>query len=307
MNNHFEIAPFNPPNRSLQNVPDMSTSSTVSTGQGELTTDDGCTLFTRWWAPSTSPKAIVLLVHGYAEHSGRYDHVARAFVEQGAAVYAYDQRGYGRSEGRRAYVDYFEQYLADCDQFRTYVRSRSPEVPVFLFGHSMGGLVALLYVLNKEPEFQGLLLSAPALEVNPDLAPVLRSLSQWLGRHFPTLPTVRSPQGSISRDPAVVEQAKNDPLNYQGRTLARTGAELLRASADARSRLDEVDLPFIVIHGTADPLTTPAWSRRLYERAASDDKTLKLYEGLYHETFNEPEKDQVLRDLGRWLGKRMPE
>lgn len=278
-----------------------------SSEHGSFTTVDGLTLFTRRWSSEMEPKAIVLLVHGYAEHSGRYDHVAQTFVEQGAAVHAYDQRGYGRSEGCRAYVEYFEQYLADFDQFRAYVRTWTPDVPVFAFGHSMGGLVTVLYSLNHNPDFSGLLLSSPALEVNPDLAPWLRRVSRWLGRYFPTLPTVRSPQDSISRDPAVVEEANTDPLNYHGRTLARTGAELLRAGKDARSRLDELNVPFIVIHGTADVLATPEWSTRLYEHAASADKTLKLYDGLYHETFHEPEKEKVLADLGAWLGERIPE
>lgn len=284
----------------------MSIPALSSTGLGSFVTHDGLTLFTQWWTPEGEARAVVLLVHGYAEHSGRYDHVAEPFVDRGAAVYAYDQRGHGRSDGQRAYVDRFEQYLADLDQFRHRVEDRTPDVPVFLFGHSMGGLVALLYVLNYDPDLRGLLLSAPAIEINPDLAPLLRPFAKLLGRLFPTLPTVRSPQDSISRDPAVVEDAQNDPLNYHGRTLARTGAELIRAGEEAQSRLEELTLPFLVIHGTADPLATPAWSERLYERAAADDKTLKLYDGLYHETFNEPEQDEVLRDLGTWLAERMP-
>jgi Lysophospholipase len=177
---------------------------------------------------------------------------------------------------------------------------------VFLFGHSMGGLVTVLYVLNRRPEVRGLLLSAPALEVNPDLAPLLRRISQVLGRFAPTLPTVRSPQGSISRDPAVIEDAMNDPLNYHGRTLARTGAELLRAGTEAQKRLHELTIPFLVFHGTADPLVSPAGSRHLHERAAAADKTLKLYDGLYHETFNEPERERVLGDVSTWLAERLP-
>ncbi|PSQ55256.1 MAG: alpha/beta hydrolase [Bacteroidetes bacterium QH_10_64_37] len=280
--------------------------SPLPTGRGSLTTHDGLSLYTQRWTPDRDAAAVVLLVHGYAEHCGRYDHVAEAFVDRGAAVHAYDQRGYGRSDGRRAYVDRFEQYLADLDLFRRHVQTKTPDVPVFLFGHSMGGLVALLYVLNRTPDLRGLFLSAPAIEVNPDLAPILRKLAQVLGRLVPTLPTVRFSGGSISRDPAVVAAARNDPLNYYGRTLARTGAELLRAGEEAQSRLHELQTPFIVLHGTADPLATPAWSRRLYERAVAEDKTLKLYDGLYHETFNEPEQEEVLRDLGTWLAERMP-
>ncbi len=272
---------------------------------GTFRTHDGLSLATRQWTPSAAPDAHVLLVHGYAEHCGRYGPVAEALVEQGAAVHAYDQRGHGRSEGRRAYVDHFEQYLADLDAFRLHV-APPKDKPVFLFGHSMGGLVTLLYVLNRHAHVDGLLLSAPAIEVNPDLAPVLRRMAQVLGRFAPTLPTVRSPQGSISRDPSVLEDAMNDPLNYHGRTLARTGAELLRAGNDAQRRLHELTIPFLVFHGTADPLVSPAGSRHLHERASASDKTLKLYDGLYHETFNEPEREHVLGDVSDWLAARLP-
>lgn len=282
---------------------DPAPSSTVETS---FETHNGLTLFARRWTPSEKPRAVVLLVHGYAEHSGRYDHVAGTFARQGAAVYAYDQRGHGRSDGRQAYVDHFEQYLADLTLFRQQIPEPHSDLPVFLFGHSMGGLIALLYVLNLRPSFQGLVLNAPALEINPDLAPLLRPIAQGVGRLFPTLPTVRSPRNAISRDPSVVEAAQNDPLNYTGRTPARTGAELLRAGSEARSRLDELNMPFLVLHGTSDPLATPAWSERLHRRAGAEDKTLKLYRGLYHETFNEPERDQVLEDLGTWLGERIP-
>lgn len=273
--------------------------------QHSFVTDDGLELFCRTWAPPSSARAVVVVVHGYAEHSGRYEHVARTFVAQGARVEAYDQRGYGRSEGRRAYVDSFDQYLADLEQVLERARTRTPDLPVFLFGHSMGGLVVLQYILEKEPDLRGLLLSAPALRINPDLAPILRRLAQIIGWLFPTLPTTRSPEGAISRDPAVVEAAKNDPLNYHGRVPARTGAEMLRVGDSVRSRLDEIEIPFLVVHGTGDTLTSPEWSRRLYARAASVDKTIKLYEGLYHEPFNEPEQDEVLRDLGTWLADRV--
>jgi alpha-beta hydrolase superfamily lysophospholipase len=248
----------------------------------------------------------VVLVHGYGEHSGRYDHVARTFTDQGAAVHAYDQRGYGQSEGRRAYVESFAHYLDDLHLFLDRVRGESPDRPLFLFGHSMGGLVVLKYVLDRRPSMDGLILSAPAIEINPDLAPLLRQAAQVLGRLVPTLPTTRSPEGAISRDPAVVEEAKNDPLNYHGRVLARTGAEMLRAGAEVRTQLSEVTNPFLVLHGTADTLANPEWSERLYERAASDDKTIKLYDGLYHETFNEPEQKEVLHDLSTWLTTRLP-
>lgn len=278
----------------------------LPSGRGTIVTDDGLHLYAQHWQPDAAPSAVVVLVHGYGEHCGRYNHVASTFAGRGAAVYGYDQRGYGRSDGTRAYVDSFNQYLDDLNQFLDYVRTRQPDRPLFLFGHSMGGLVVLKHVLERPSSHKGLMLSAPAIKINPNLAPLLRRLAQFLGRVAPTLPTTRSPEGAISRDPAVVEEAKNDPLNYHGRVLARTGAEMLKAGEEVRRHLDDLSDPFLVIHGTADSLASPEWSKRLYKRAASNDKTIELYEGLYHETFNEPEQDEVLRDLGNWLGERIP-
>jgi alpha-beta hydrolase superfamily lysophospholipase len=276
------------------------------TRRDTISTADGLQLHTQSWAPAEAPRAAVLLVHGYGEHCGRYGAVAQTFVDAGAVVHAYDHRGHGRSGGRRAYVDRFGQYLDDLETVLSWVRAATANRPVFLFGHSMGGLVVLKAVLERGRSPRGLLLSAPALEVNPDLAPLLRRCARWLGRWAPTLPTVRSPEGAISRDPAVVAEATHDPLNYHGRVLARTGAELLRAGAAVRPRLSALRTPFLVLHGTADRLASPAWSRRLYDRAAAPDKTLRLYEGLYHETFHEPERDQVLADLADWLRSRLP-
>lgn len=276
------------------------------TRRSTVVTSDGTHLHTQYWAPESRPEALVLLVHGYGEHCNRYGGVARAFVAQNVRVYAYDQRGYGRSGGRRAYIDSFETYLDDLEHVLQVVRSQGPDRPLFLFGHSMGGLVALKYVLDRAPSLHGLLLSAPALEINPDLAPLLRRAAQVLGRLWPTLPTTRSPDDAISRDPAVVADAENDPLNYHGRVLARTGAEMLRAGTDTRARLHTLHTPFLVLHGTADSLTNPQWSRTLYHRAPAPDKTLRLYEGLYHEIFHEPEKEEVLNDLADWISARLP-
>lgn len=297
------------------------------TDRSSVVVDDGLHLFTQHWLPDAVPgtpdvvRGVVTLVHGYGEHSSRYGHVARALAAHGFAVYTYDQRGHGRSDGPRAYVDRFETYLADLDRVRTHVARRLPsdvdrvgtpvetaaspqDLPHVLLGHSMGGLVVLLYALARRPSVRGLILSGAAIEVNPDLAPILRRFSQWIGRLVPTLPTVSSVEGAISRDPDVVAEAEADPLNYHGRVKARMGAELLRAGDDAKRRLDALTLPLLVLHGTGDTITDPTWSRRLHARAASDDKTIRLYDGLYHEIFNEPEREAVLDDVTAWLVER---
>lgn len=271
-----------------------------------LLTTDGAHLFTQQWT-APNPRAVVLVVHGYGEHSGRYGHVARALRSAGATVLAYDQRGYGRSDGPRAYIDTFDRYLDDLQLVIDHVQRRAPDVPLYLFGHSMGGAVVLLYALERRTRgINGLILSSPAVEVDPDIAPLLRSVARGVGQVLPWLPVVRSPEGAISRDPDVVADAEADPLNYHGRVLARTGAEMLRASQRIQSRTSDLALPFLIFHGTADVLTSPYASKRLYETAPSSDKTLYLYDDLYHETVNEPERDTVIGDICDWLAERLP-
>jgi alpha-beta hydrolase superfamily lysophospholipase len=278
---------------------------------GLMPTNGDLDLVTQRWVPRDRPtRAAVALVHGYAEHSGRYDHVATYLNARGIAVYTYDQRGFGRSPGRRAYVSSFDLLLDDLDRFlsrtRTEIRKEhGDDLPLFLLGHSMGGAVAALLVLERPVPLRGLILSSPAIEINPDLAPLLRKMARVLGWIAPILPTVRTPQGLISRDPQVVAEAEVDPYNYQGPVLARTGAEMMRAGQRIRAQMDALDIPLLIFHGTADQLTSPEASQELYRRARSSDKTLKLYEGLYHETFNEPEKEQVMSDVAEWIEARI--
>lgn len=275
------------------------------TATGPITMADGTRLFTQRWCPSTS-QAAVALVHGYAEHSGRYAHVAGYLNAHQIAVHTYDQRGFGRSDGRRALIKSFDQLLDDLQRFLDHTRRLLPQdVPLFLFGHSMGGAVCALYAIERSQAFRGLILSSPAVEVDEDIAPFLRNAAGVLGYLLPTLPTIRTPDDAISRDPDVVAAAQADPLNYNGRVLARTGAEFIRAARRIQRHMAAITLPLLVFHGTADKLTSPHASQMLYDHVRSPDKTLTLYEGLYHETFNEPEKEQVLRDVATWIQERV--
>jgi alpha-beta hydrolase superfamily lysophospholipase len=273
---------------------------------GTIATDDGLTLFTQQWTPSDRPeRARLAVVHGYAEHSRRYAHVAEALTDHGVGVYAYDQRGHGRSDGKTAYVDAFDQYLDDLQRFLRTLPDDS--CPLFLFGHSMGGVVALLYALERPHALRGLILSSPAIEIDDEVAPLLRKMAHLVGRLAPTLPTIHTPRGVISRDPEVVAEAEADPLNYHGRVRARTGSAMIRAAERAQDQIAHLETPFLVFHGTADRLTAPEASRVLYQQAPAADKTLRLYEGYYHETFNDPkpDRDRVIEDLTQWITERI--
>lgn len=269
-------------------------------------TYDGLRLFMQGWCPADeTPRSAIALVHGYAEHSGRHADLAHFLVRHGHAVHAFDQRGYGRSEGRRAYVQRFDQYLDDLDHFLERVRARTPDRPLLLLGHSMGGAVGALYCLERNPAITGLILSSPAIRIGDDVPDVLQRLSPVIGRLFPHLPTIRLDRRYLSRRDAVIREAERDPLNYHGRMPARTGAEIARAGRRIRERMEALQLPFLVFHGTADRLADVQGSCELYTHARSTDKTLGLYEGFYHETMNEPGRAQVLLSLAAWLDEHL--
>ena len=265
---------------------------------------DGLRLHENRWLPEGDPVAVVAVVHGFIEHSGRYAEVAAELNRHGYAVDAMDLRGHGKSEGPRVFVRSFDDYLADVEVFLNRLRERQPGKPLFLFGHSMGGTIAALLAATRPLDVHGLLLSAPACRVGGGVFPFLRHLAGFVSRVCPGLRVVRFGFSRVSRDPQVVAGMKNDPLVFHGRFPARTGAEILRAASRLRSRLETIEIPFLLMHGTADLVTDVAGSRELHARARSTDKTLELYEGLYHDLLHEPEKEQVTADLIEWLAAR---
>ena len=213
-----------------------------------------------------------------------------------------ERGGHGRSEGRRAYAESFDEYLDDVGIFLGRVKSEEEGKPVFLLGHSLGGTIAALFVLAKRPDIKGLILSGPLLRFSDDVPQIQLKMAGVVASVFPKMPVAKKLESRfISRDPAVVEQYDHDPLVYRGWMLAREAAEIIRAVGRVEAGMEGLDLPFIVLQGTNDHLANVAGSKELYTRAASVDKTLKLYDGLYHEVFNEQGKEAVLKDLVTWL------
>jgi len=270
-----------------------------------LLSTDGQRLYQESWLPKGAPARVLVLLHGYAEHLGRYAAIARRFVAKGTAVYLYDQRGHGRSTGRRAYVERFEPLVEDLAAFLVRVRHHRPGVPLFLMGHSMGGAVATLYhLLQAGRPADGLILSSAALAVPDDLAPVLRPFARLASRLAPRLPTVQLDPHALCSDPAVVQAFLDDPLTFTGRMPARTGAEILRATRQIGRHMEDLTVPLLILQGTADRIVAPAGSIALHERAAARDKTLKLYQNARHETFREPNGGRVLEDIQAWITRR---
>ena len=269
--------------------------------EGSFQAFDGTTIHHQAWLPDGDARAIVLLVHGLGEHSGRYGHVARALVDAGHAVHALDQRGHGKSSGKRAFVKHYDEFLRDLHQFRRIVELEHPGTPLVVLGHSMGGNIAMGYTLEHRDGIAALVLSGPALAVGDDFSPLRLKIFLAVSR---VAPGVR-PQGlsdeAISRDPAVVQAYRNDPLVFTGKISAGLGAALIGAMQSFPDRYEQLRLPILVLHGTDDQLADVSGSRELEAKAVNADLTAHYYEGLFHEVFNEPEQDRVLADLTSWL------
>ena len=280
-----------------------ASSRSMQTYTGTLPGCGGVTLFEQGWHADAPPAAVVALVHGYAEHSGRYGDHARRFVDCGYQVCAYDHRGHGRSSGRPAYVHRFEEYVDDLAGFVEELARRHPGRPLFLMGHSMGGAVAALCVLQHAPRLAGLILSSPAVCLA--LPSVLQQVALVLGWLLPTLPTTTLDRSGLSHDAAVVQQAEADPLNFTGRMPARTIAEMIRAGRYIRAHAARLTLPLLILHGTDDPIIAVRGSEELYQQAGSDNKTLSLFDGYLHETFNEPNGRIVLDTVTSWIEEQL--
>lgn len=268
--------------------------------EGRLGGARGVELYWQGLVPADEPTGVVLVCHGLGEHSGRYGHVEDALVPEGWAVYGLDHRGHGRSEGRRAHLDHYADWLADFDAFRRLVEARHPGLPVFVLGHSTGGQIALAYALDHGDGLRGLVLSAPALAsdaVPRRAVPVLRLLA----RVAPTLRPVGIDETKISKDPAVVTAYQNDPLVHHGRPTLGLSVAVYGQFAVLPERARALRLPLLLQHGELDALTDPAGSRLLERTSGSPDQTVRYYPGLWHEIYNEPEREAPLRDLREWL------
>ena len=252
--------------------------------------------------PGVDPRAVVLLSHGLAEHSGRYAHVADRLAASGYAIYAVDHRGHGRSSGRRSLVDRIDNAVEDLHSLSGLAVRAHPGRPVFLIGHSMGGAIAAAYALKYQAELAGLVLSAPALVIE-GVSPVQMQVGKLLSAIAPGAGIIRLDATAVSRDPDVVRAYETDPLNFRGRIPARTGAELIKLAAEAPLRLKDLRLPILVIQGAADRLVPPRAGGVVVDAVSSPDKTVRMYDGLYHEVFNEPERDRVLTDVVEWLDR----
>lgn len=264
----------------------------------------GVRIFWQAWLPGGSARAVVGMAHGASEHSGRYAWTGEQLAARGYALYALDHRGHGRSEGPRAVIDRVDNAVADLGTLLELAARESGEgAQPFLFGHSMGGFLALAFATRRQAEIRGLMLSAP-VAVLEAASPVQRIASQALSAIAPRLGVYTIDSRTVSRDPEMIRNYDADPLNYHGRLPARTVHEIVQEVARFPETIPTITVPLLVQVGTGDELVPPASSEMVYERASSEDKTIKRYDGLYHEILNEPERDVVVADTLDWLDAR---
>jgi acylglycerol lipase len=261
----------------------------------------GIRIYHQCWLPDGEPRAVLIIVHGLGEHSGRYGNVVDHLVPLGYALYAYDHLGHGKSEGAREFAERFEDLTETLDQYREMVRQAHPDKPLFLYGHSLGALIVPFSLLDRRDGLAGAILSGPLARVPDNVSAMTVVLGRVLSRLLPKAGVVSVDPNGVSRDPAVVEAYVKDPLVFHDKTSARLSAEMLRAMQRVTAEASKITLPVLLLQGSADFLVNPGDARFLHDAVGSADKTLKVYEGLYHEVHNEPERADVLQDVEAWL------
>ncbi|AYB30911.1 alpha/beta hydrolase [Chryseolinea soli] len=263
---------------------------------------NGQKVFYRHWKSAGSPKAVVVIVHGFNSHSGYYQWTADQLVDSGYETYALDLRGRGNSDGERFYIADMNEFVDDVDQLVSVVKAAQPDLPVFVLGHSAGGVLSCLYMLAHQDRVNGFICESFAYQVPaPDFAiAVLKGLSH-LAPHAHVL---KLKNEDFSRDAAVVEAMNNDPLIAHEVQPTRTVQQLAVADERLKKEFSTIQIPLFIIHGSEDKATRPSGSEFFYKQASSTDKTLKIYEGHYHDMLNDLDKEVVMGDILDWLNQR---
>jgi alpha-beta hydrolase superfamily lysophospholipase len=272
--------------------------------EGKFTGANGLELFYERSLPDIDAVAVVAVVHGFGEHGGRYNYLVSHLVSRGFAMYTFDQRGHGRSPGARGYLSHWSEYRDDVAAYLKLIGEQMPGQPVFLFGHSLGGLVAAEYALHYPAGLKGLVLSSPLL-AQANLPATLLMLSRVLSVIYPSFSiNTKLDVNTISRDPVEVKRYADDPLVHSTGT-ARLGTEVTATMAWVHAHAAELKLPLLLYYGTNDQLVPPAGSRRFFDALTLADKERIEYPGGHHESHNDTHRAQVFTDVERWLEKHL--
>lgn len=257
------------------------------------------------WTPDTTPRGVVILAHGLGEHARRYDHVVARLGREGLITYALDHRGHGRSAGKRVLVRDISEYTGDFATLVGIAAKEHPGLPRIVLGHSMGGGIVFAYGVEHPDDYHLMVLSGPAVAAQLAVSPLLGWVAKTIGAIAPGLPLQALDSSAVSRDPAVVDAYNSDPLVYHGKIPGGVARALLLVGETMPQRAPSLTAPLLVVHGSEDRLIPVEGSRRLADAVGSSDIELKIYPGLYHEVFNEPEQEQVLDDVVSWINARL--
>lgn len=262
-------------------------------------------IYARNWEPEGKPKASLVLCHGVNSHGGQYIRAGETFARRGYAASALDLRGRGRSEGERFYAESVDDYVSDLSLAIDAARARHPDLPLFLLGHSAGGVTAVAYALDHQNRIDGLICESFAFRVfAPNFA---LKLLEGASHFVPHAHVLKLKMEDFSRDPDWVAELLADPLTLDEVQPVATVAALARAGERFEREFGRITLPLLILHGTADKATRPDGSEQFHQAAGSADKTLKLYEGYYHDLLNDLGREQVFEDIDRWIETRLPQ
>lgn len=257
------------------------------------------------WLPDNPPKAVFLIVHGLNEHSGRYDYFSNFFVNKGFAVYSMDLIGHGKSDGTRSYIKDFNNYLDDIILYVEKIKQLQPGSPIFLIGHSMGGLIGALLLIDHPDQFAGAVLSGSVVQVPDDVSPLFISLGKFVSFVLPKLGLLKIDLSGLSRNPAVVQAYKDDPLVNSGKFTARVSAEMNKSFDRVAVEGSQIKAPVLILHGGSDRIVNPTCSHFLYALVSSEIKKLIIYDDFYHEVYNDHGHEQVLKDVSSWINNQL--
>ncbi len=272
--------------------------------EGIFTTYDSLNLFQRSWIPLKKPKALLVILHGLGEHSARYDHFAQFMALNDYLVNSFDYRGHGKSEGQRFFVNSFEEYCLDAENFIISIKGQYPGLPIFIFSHSMGGLISTTLASQDRLKVDGLIASSAVVKISDEMSNLTIKLTRIIAAIAPNMGVLSGVSDQVCRDPEVVRSHREDPL-IQGKLPAKTMSEILKAVKSLGDHMGKISVPILIMAGTADTMADSKGSKDLYQKCSSKDKTLKIWEGLYHELINEPEKDQVIAEVLAWTNSHI--
>lgn len=281
----------------------MSLQPAISSEEEFIESGDGRRLFLRSWRPQQEVRAALAIVHGFNSHSAYYDRFGIVMASRGIAAYAFDLRGRGKSSGERFHVRQFADYVEDMDALVSVIRAREPALPLFMLGHSAGGVAASAYALEHPQGLAGLICESFALDAPARAAEllVLRALAVLA----PRLPVLRLRNERFSRDEQFLARMNDDPLIRGERQSSGTLVAMIRASARLRASVSRLSLPLLILHGSADTVTRPSGSEYLHEHAGSRDKTLQIFEGYYHDLLNDQGHELVVERIYQWIDARL--